>query len=68
MLGSEELCILCGETYPGIPGWWVTVVMPEPLDSVTLGIVLCVCNTCMGAVPSFHVGDEIPVYLAGEEL
>ena len=49
MLGSEELCIPCGETYPGIPGCgWVTVVMPEKLDSVTPGIVLCVCNPCIG--------------------
>ena len=48
MLGSDELCIPCGETYPGIPGGWVTVVVPEPLDSVTPGIVLCVCNLCIG--------------------
>ena len=48
MLGSDELCIPCGETYPGIPGGWVTVVVPEPLDSVTPGIVLCVRNPCIG--------------------
>ena len=49
MLVSGELCILRGETYPEIPGGgWVTVVMPEPLDSVTPGIVLCVCNPCIG--------------------
>ena len=48
MLFSGELCIPCGETYPGIPGVWVTVVVPEPLDSVTPGIVLCVCNPCIG--------------------
>ena len=48
-LGSEELCIPCEETYPGVPGGWVTVVMPEPLDSVTPGIVLCVCNPCIGS-------------------
>ena len=46
--GSEELCIPCGETYPGIPDVWVTVVVPEPLDSVTPGIVLGVCNPCIG--------------------
>ena len=49
MLVSGELCIPWRETYPGIPGGgWVTVVMPEPLDSVTPGIVLCVCNPCIG--------------------
>ena len=49
MLGSEELCIPRGETYPGIHGCgWVTVVMPEKLDSVTPGIVLCVCNPRIG--------------------
>ena len=48
MRGSEELCIPCGKTYPGIPGGWLTVVVPEPLDCVTPGIVLCVCNPCIG--------------------
>ena len=48
MLGSKELCIPCWETYPRIPGGWVTVVMTEPLDCVTPGIVLCVCNPCKG--------------------
>ena len=49
MPGSKELCIPCGERYPGIPGGWVTVVMTEPLDCVTPGIVLCVCNPCKGS-------------------
>ena len=50
MPGSGELCIPWGETYPGIPGGgWVIVVVPEPLDSVTPGIVLCVCNLCIGS-------------------
>ena len=49
MLVSGELCIPWRETNPGIPGGgWVTVVMPEPLDSVTPGIVLCVCNPRIG--------------------
>ena len=48
MLGSGELCIPCEETYRGIPGGWVTVVMSEPLDCVTPGIVLCVCNPRIG--------------------
>ena len=48
MLGSGELCIPCEETYPRIPGGWVTVVMTEPLDCVTPGIALCVCNPCKG--------------------
>ena len=48
LLVSGELCIPRGETYPEIPGGgWVTVAMPEPLDSVTPGIVLCVCNPCI---------------------
>ena len=47
MPGSEELCIPRGETYPGIPGGWVTVVVPEPVDCVTPGIVLSVCNPCI---------------------
>ena len=47
MAGSGELCISCGETYPRIPSGWVIAVVPEPLDSVTPGIVLCVCNPCI---------------------
>ena len=47
MLESEELCIPRRETYPWIPGGWVTVVVPEPLDCVTPGIVLSVCNPCI---------------------
>ena len=49
MLGSGELCIPCEETYPRIPGGWVTVVTTEPLDCGTHGIVLCVCNPCKGS-------------------
>ena len=44
----ENFAFHAGETYPGIPGGWVTVVMPKPLDCVTPGIVLCVCNPRRG--------------------
>ena len=68
MAGSGELCIPWRETNPGIPGGgWVTVVMPEPLDSVTPGIVLCVCNPCIDC-PIIQARKDIPMYLTGEEL
>ena len=49
MLGSKELCIPCGERYPGIPGGWVTVIMSEPLGGPSPTIVLCVCDPYIGS-------------------
>ena len=59
MLGSGELCIPCRETYPGIPGVWVTVVVPERLDCVTPGIVLSVCNPCIDC-PTIPCEERYP--------
>ena len=59
MAGSGELCISCGETYPRIPSGWVIAVVPEPLDSVTPGIVLCVCNPCIDC-PIIPCGGRNP--------